>query len=109
MNARQEFLNICEDKVVVCASITHEYWSGDFYAPDSILKLDHIKLKCDYTGEEYKKFLDSLDFEYDNGFGTKHIHGMVWFDDGTWATRDEYDGSEWWEVHEMPEIPDNLK
>jgi len=56
-----------------------------------------------------QEFLNKLDFEYDNGFGLQRLFGVVWFEDGTWATRGEYDGSEWWEVHEIPEIPDHLK
>jgi hypothetical protein len=102
MNAKQEFLNICEDKVVVCASITYDQWSPGF-------TVRPILLKCDYTGEEYKTFLDSLDFEYDCGYGSQELFGTIWFDDGTWATRGEYDGSEWWYINSRPEIPDSLK
>ena len=53
--------------------------------------------------------LDLLDFEYDNGYGTQEVFGVVWFADGTWAERGEYDGSEWWEHHTIPEIPEHLK
>jgi len=51
---------------------------------------------------------DQVD-QYDRGHGLQEIFGTVWFEDSTWATRGEYDGSEWWEVHEIPEIPDHLK
>ena len=37
-----------------------------------------------------------LDFEYDSGFGTQHLFGVVWLSDGTWFERLEYDGSECW-------------
>jgi hypothetical protein len=33
---------------------------------------------------------------------------MIWFKDGSWATRGEYDGSEWWEYHKLPQVPTYL-
>ena len=109
INARFEFVQTFKDKIVKCATITLEYWTEDIPSPSSIQKWSNTDLKCDYTPEEYKQFLEKLDFEYDNGFGLQQLFGVVWFEDGTWATRGEYDGSEWWEVHEIPEIPDHLK
>jgi hypothetical protein len=41
--------------------------------------------------------LPMLDFEYDNGFGSQYLRGYIWYADGTWSERAEYDGSEWWE------------
>lgn len=62
-------------------------------------------LKVGYTKNDYDNFLQSIDFDYDDGFGTDELAGVLWFSDGTWATRGEYDGSEWWEYHKQPEIP----
>jgi hypothetical protein len=62
-------------------------------------------LKQNYTQEEYKSFLSSLDFEYDDGYGLQQLFGIVWFTDDTWLERGEYDGSEWWEYNKTPEIP----
>ena len=45
-----------------------------------------------------------MNFEYDNGFGGQELYGTIWLKDGTWCTRGEYDGSEWWEHHERPDI-----
>ena len=41
--------------------------------------------------------LDDLDFEYDEGYGSQHLFGIILFNDGSWIIREEYDGSEWWE------------
>ena len=52
-----------------------------------------------------KNFLDQIDFEYDNGFGCQELFGTIWYEDGTWSSRGEYDGSEWWEYNSCPKIP----
>jgi hypothetical protein len=44
------------------------------------------------------------DLEYDSGYGVQHLTGTVLLNNGTWLTRDEYDGSEWWELHKVPTI-----
>jgi hypothetical protein len=54
-------------------------------------------------------FLSNLEFEYDNGYGGQFLYGIIWYKDGTWSDRGEYDGSEWYEYHIVPEIPPNLK
>ena len=46
-----------------------------------------------------------LDRQYDAGYGGQLLGGCVWLSDGTWLTRREYDGSEWWERHECPTVP----
>ena len=97
MNAKEELLNllIVYKVNLRCAAIKY---MGK-----------HLKLCDGYTEEQYAGFLRSLDFEYDNGFGGQLVYGTLWFKAGTWATRGEYDGSEWWEHHRWPEIPDYLK
>lgn len=40
--------------------------------------------------------LPMLNFSYDNGWGMQNLHGYIWYADGSWAERAEYDGSEWW-------------
>ena len=46
--------------------------------------------------------LPQLDFEYDQGYGGQYLFGYIWYADGTWSERGEYDGSEWWEHKEKP-------
>lgn len=48
--------------------------------------------------------IDQLDFNYDPGFGSQELHGFIWYKDGTWSERGEYDGSEWWEHKERPPL-----
>ena len=42
-----------------------------------------------------------LDFEYDNGYGSKEIYAYILFADGSWLERSEYNGSEWY-THIVP-------
>lgn len=56
-------------------------------------------------GDNWEKFLQSLDWEYDNGYGSQELFGTIWYQDGTWSDRSESDGLEWWEYRVRPEIP----
>lgn len=100
-NAREEFEKLVEGRTVICAEIIHFPWEDGLETK--------INLKSGYTKEEYESFLDSLDFWYDSGFGTMYVFGTIWFQDGTWAVRKEYDGSESWDHRILPEIPEHLR
>lgn len=94
MNALKELLRIVNATEIKCAEISCNDKS--------------IELKAGHTFSELTVFLESLDFEYDDGYGGQELYGLVWLDDGTWLSRGEYDGSEWWERHVLPEIPEHL-
>ena len=104
MNAKKELLHLLEEVIVDihCAKVSlyTRYVHGNT-SKEALLKVDH-------TPEERGEFLDGLDFDYDDGYGGQELFGTIWFVDGTYATRAEYDGSEWWEHHKYPEIPDSL-
>jgi len=53
--------------------------------------------------------LDKLDFDYYNGYGGQELYGYIWYADGTWSSRQEYGGSEWWEHNVCPELPESYK
>ena len=100
MNAREELIKLVSNKIK-CAQIQYGYdWGNQ--------EQTHFVLKVGYSDEEYEQFLKSLDFNYDNGYGGQQLFGIVWFEDGTWLERGEYDGSEWWEHKILPPIPDEL-
>ena len=105
-NAKEELL----DKMPINAVIKEAFiWHGDDYYTNK----RYFVLKEDYTEEDYDTFMNSLDFNYDNGFGGQEVYGVVVFTDGTWLERHEYDGSEWWEYKKTPDIKklmeENLK
>ncbi len=101
MNARQEFLEFVKDKPrVVCAKLEDVYYASDDEG-------EEWTLYEGYIDGDYERFLESIDFNYDDGYGSQHLGGTIWFEDGTFADRGEYDGSEWWEYHKAPEKPHN--
>ena len=101
MNAKEEFLELVEGKQVKCATIRIVIdWGSE---PQRA-----IDLKVGYSEEDYDKFLTDLDIEYDDGYVSQELFGLVWFNDNTWAERHEYDGSEYWSMQSFPDIPKEL-
>lgn len=49
--------------------------------------------------------VERMNFEYDSGYGTQEVYGHIWYKDGTWSDRVEYNGSEWWLLQLPPPIP----
>lgn len=101
MNAKVEFLShISQYGKVKCAKIKH------IPIPDPEFPI--IILKIGYSQAEWNEFLMDLDYNYDDTYGCQELYGTIWFEDGTWSSRGEYDGSEWWEHNKLPEIPKEL-
>ena len=74
------------------------------------VKYVRVIRKISYSSEEtvegtLDEVLPKLDFEYDNGYGSQELDGTVWYSDGTWSDRGEYDGSEWWDYRKCPPLP----
>ncbi len=84
---------------VVCAQVTFDDYNR---------KPCLATLEVDYSAEDFFIFLDTLDFEYDSGFGEQKLFGTVWGMEGKWMERGEYDGREWWKFNKYPEIPEIL-
>lgn len=102
VNTKIEFGKFVKDKNdIKCARI--RYW------PKIGKPYEIFDLAVGYTMEEYSSFLDELNFTYDGGYGIQHIYGHIWFCDGTWGYRKEYDGSESWQFAMCPDVPDDLK
>ena len=94
---KQEFLNTTAEFKVICAEIKimKSYFEENKEDINAILPVD-------FTDEEYEKFLQDIDVEYDNGYGIQHLYGTIWCKDGVWIERGEYDGAEWWEYKKTP-------
>lgn len=98
-NAKSEFLNHISGRQVLCAQIQKDEY-GD--------NISVFNLTTGWNEEDCNEFIDSLDFEYDSGYGGQCLFATIWYVDGTWSDRGEYDGSEWYEYHMCPEIPNEL-
>ena len=99
MNAKKEFIGHTFNKSVKCAMITFGGYD------DSV----RYTLPCAWNKEEYDTFLKSIDREYDDGYGGQELFGTIWYTDGTWSSRWEYDGSEGWEYNHVPTIPEDME
>jgi hypothetical protein len=102
-NCKKEFLEEVKDKEIVCAEISDCRTAYDEEGGK------HHLLPMGYSVRKWNLFLRSLDFEYDGGYGIQEIFGTIWYKDGTWSERGEYDGSEWWAYKSVPVIPEYLK
>ena len=105
-NAKQEFLKHISDvhvlnREVLCAQIQKGY---DYDEEQSAV----FNLTTGWTKEDWDSFIKDLDFEYDSGYGGQELFGTIWYTDGTWSERGEYDGSEWWQYQVCPNIPQEL-
>lgn len=103
MNAKEELvgdLRHHDNSIILCADITYE--------PEYNREI-RITLPLNYTGEQLTEFLDKLDFDYDDYYGTQYLFGIIWLHNGAWLERAEYDGKEWWDFKQTPAIPDYLK
>ena len=100
-NAKDELLKAKGTKVIICASIK-------IGCPYGISEQVEVNLRIGHTLEEWAAFLIELNVEYNSGYGGQELYGNVWFKDGTWLERGEYDGSEWWEHKVCPKIPVEL-
>jgi hypothetical protein len=101
-NCKEEFLEHVKDtnQEVLCAKII----GGKSYG-----KTISFELPVNFSELQMEAFLVSLDFEYYAGYGGQEIDGTIWYKDGTWSSRGEYDGSEGWEYNSCPEIPEELR
>ena len=89
MNAKKELLDHIKDREVKYVRVIREISYDDKMTIEG--SLDAVLLL--------------LDFDYDSGYGGQELEGTVWYSDGTWSDRGEYDGSEWWEHRECPSLP----
>ena len=96
-NAKTELIEHMESRRILWAQIKAE---AEYV--DDRMTYAHFALPSGYTVNDGLRFIASLDFEYDDGYGCQELEGVVVYTDGTWSERGEYDGSEWWEHKTMP-------
>lgn len=63
-----------------------------------------VNLGGAHSAKDFEVFKNALDTDYDNGFGGQEVFGFIVLNDTNWIERHEYDGSEWWEYKEMPNM-----
>ena len=100
MNARGEFNIHVGNRDILCATIQI---GNDFADNRSV-----FNLTTGWDSNDFDIFINSLNFHYDSGYGSQNLFGIIWYKDGTWSDRYEYDGSECWDYHTCPVIPSEL-
>ena len=106
MNAKKELLQHLNGRTIECAEI---YVQGEFDWNTYEDEYVYYRLTQGYTQEEYDEFLEQLNkVKYDDGPGGQELFGEVFFTDGSWLDRGEYDGSEWWN-NNVRIVPDSIK
>ena len=77
-------------------------------------RVDYVRVEREisYTERQtiegtLEEVLPRLDFEYNDGYGGQELFGTIWYADGSWSERDEYDGSEWWSHRVRPPMPND--
>ncbi|MEO1299383.1 MAG: hypothetical protein AAFW75_27145 [Cyanobacteria bacterium J06636_16] len=75
---------------------------------DQIIFIGSLETGHRCSWDEFQKLAD---FGYNNGFGWAKVPTdlVVAFDDQTYMTRGEYDGSEWWQYLNPLKIPEESK
>ena len=68
----------------------------------TFIGLDDGSLGCTWA-----EFEQLANIDYNDGYGGAEVHMdlVVLFDNGSWLSRDEYDGSEWWIHNKKPRVP----
>lgn len=60
-------------------------------------------LRSERTLQDEELFCNILkSINYYAGYGTQQLFGVVVYNDGSWLSRGEYDGSEWWTLNKCP-------
>ena len=95
MNAKQEFLKEIEGKELLCATLALETNDKRF------------NLKVGFSTESLQSFLQLLDFDYDEHWGLDG-HSYIWYKDGSWSERCQYNRSEIWDHRNTPKIPEYI-
>ena len=104
-NFKKEFLEHVKDLEPKIKCVVFEYQKRYFKDRHGYNEKIKLNLFPNYSQEDYEYFLETLNFNYDSGYGTQEIFGFIWFVSGTFSERNEYDGSEWFEYVKTPEIP----
>ena len=109
MNCKEEFLDAIVGHELLCAEIRCWVYPNK----------KTVLLPVGFTGADLKRFLEELDFEYDNGWCTQEVFGVIWYTDGTWSEREfdsdrqvdfyaKYNCFEYWVYKSCPKIPEDL-
>lgn len=107
INKHLSYIDKTLDDVSAIQCYTRKLISNSSY--DDLREEKTIVFNCK-TNPEISDWLETADKEtFDSSYGSQELYGTIWYTDGTWSIRGEYDGSEWWEHVTKPEFDENFK
>ena len=96
MNLLQETIQILKEHNKTLQDVL---WIGSSITDGSSYRLN--------TRTTVEDFVIRANQNYDDGYGREEVNmGLIVVGENFWLERHEYDGSEWWEYKEMPNISD---
>ncbi len=109
MNAKEELQRVLLWREIapedfLCAEILYLPLESE---EESALENRAARLPLGWGAGELHAFWRDLDFDHPYGFG--EIEGTVWLKNGSWLKYRCFDGSEYWELQEPPQIPSHLR
>ena len=84
-------------------------WARVYHCPSSRSDEEPVllSLKSSFNEVDLNNFLNGMkSIDYDSGYGCQEVYGNIVYKDGTWLSREEYDGSEWWQYNSTPLEPE---
>ncbi len=90
----------------------YELSTGEIVAADinrctnwNLGDIQQILLPVNYNLNEFQTFLEKLDFENTDPWGSQAMFGTVWLTNGRWLERTDYYDGDWWQLKEYPTFP----
>lgn len=113
MNAKNELKEHvayrCKTVLAAEIKIGNSYYNDENEVIRATLYPDHIKLEDPMRALAIEEFLSAIDVDYYNGYGVQELYGTIWYTDGTYSERSEYDGAECWSYRKPPALPHQPK
>lgn len=77
------------------------------YVAECSWKIKSPKAFIFERSEDFSNFLWNISaIDYDGGYGSQELEGIIVFEDNSWLSRHEYDGSECWQHNSCPSVGD---
>jgi len=102
MNFLQETLDVMDRNFKTIDDIDFMNIPEDYHKDKSWYDSKYTTI---FDFNKFKEYANKIG-DYDNGYGGAEVpeETEIVFKDGTWLSRSEYDGSEWWEYNRTPTI-----
>lgn len=104
MTAKQELFDFLKGKPTVkCASV-----SGGFDENGEGDGVKEFHLKVGHDALDFLSFFDNFNYNYYEDDNYAEPFGTFWFDDGSYAIKEDYGGLTMWIHRTVPKIPEFL-